>query len=180
MIDLTAPVDGFNFSFDITHMDLYYKERRPSDTSLVTDCVLIDLTAGAEDVDPDGVAALGMIRPGNTVILKTGWERHRGTPLYEDSPSVDKRVVHALVDRGVALVLVDSPGVCGGAKGPDHNAMDKYLADHEAYAVENLVNVDRITVCQFRLYCFPIPLANQNVAPCRVVADVKEEGFGRR
>ena len=68
------------------------------------------------------------------------------------------------------MVLVDSPGVFGGAKGPEHNAMDRYLADHEAYAVENLVNVDRISGSRCRLYCFPIHMAGLNVAPCRVVA----------
>ncbi len=173
MIDLTAPMDGFRFLPGITHMDLYYKRRRAGAASLVTDCVLIDLADGAEQVEPDALPALALVRPGNTVILKTGWERYRGTAKYDDSPSVPEQLVQALVAKRVVLVLVDSPGVCGGASGPEHNAMDKYLADSEAYAVENLVNVDKIAGCQFRLYCFPIYLAQLNVAPCRVVADVQ-------
>ncbi len=172
MIDLTAPLEDFGFAPGITHMDLYYKGRRARDASLVTDCVLLDLTDGAEQVDPESPPALEFVRPENSVILKTGWEQYRGTPRYEDSPSVHRRLIEALVERGVCLVLVDSPGVRGGAKGPEHNAMDKYLADNEAYAVENLVNVGKVTEPRFRLYCFPIRLTELNVAPCRVVADL--------
>ncbi|MFO7955611.1 MAG: cyclase family protein [Candidatus Brocadiia bacterium] len=172
MIALTAPRDGYRFDHTMTHMDLYYKGRRPNDASLVTQCVLLDLTDGPEDVEPGTLPALDLVQPGDSVILKTGWEQYRGTGKYDDSPSVDERLIHALVERGIVLTLVDSPGVSGGAEGPEHNAMDKYLADNEAYAVENLVNVDRITERRFRLYCFPIPLTGMNTAPCRVVAEV--------
>lgn len=172
MIDLTAPIQDFSFAPGITHMDLYYKGRRAGDASLVTDCVLLDLTDGAEEVALQSLPALELVRPGNSVILKTGWEQYRGMSQYDESPSVDRRLIEALVDRAVCLVLVDSPGVHGGAKGPEHNAMDKYLADNEAYAVENLVNVDEITEPRFHLYCFPMCLTKLNVAPCRVVADL--------
>jgi kynurenine formamidase len=78
------------------------------------------------------------------------------------------------VGRGVVLVLVDSPGVYGGKAGPEHNQVDQYLADHNAYAVENLVNLKALKSRTFRLYCFPIHMSAQNNAPCRVVADVRE------
>ena len=172
MLDLTAPIQRYGVTPDITHVDLFYVGRRPRDGSLVTDCVLIDLTGGTEDLDIAAIGELDLIRPGNSVIFRTGWEAHRGTPRYADSPSVDRALVEAVVDRGVSLVLVDSPGVFGGAKGPEHNRMDKYLADHKAYAVENLVNVDKLAATRFRLFCFPVLMSGQNNAPCRIVADV--------
>ena len=172
MLDLTAPMEKYGLTSDITHMDLFYVGLTPPVESLVTDCVLIDLTDEAENVDPETVLALAQVRRGDSVILRTGWERFRGTPKYADSPSVDRRLIERLVELGVVLILVDSPGVFGGAKGRDHNQMDKYLADHRAFAVENLVNVDKLTRPRFRLYCFPITMAAQNNAPCRVVADV--------
>lgn len=172
MIDLTAPLERYGFEPGITHMDLFYKGRRCPDSSLVTDCVLIDLAGRPEGVGPADVPELGLVEPGNSVILKTGWETRRGTPAYDESPSAGWALIEALVGKGVALVLVDSPGVTGGAKGPEHNRMDRYLADNEAYAVENLVNVGRLPAGKFRLYCFPIHLSELNTAPCRVVADV--------
>jgi kynurenine formamidase len=171
MIDLTAPMEAFGATPDITHMDLYYRGVVAPTDSLVTDCVVIDLTASAESVDLDCLPTLDLVRPGNSVILRTGWEQYRGTPTYADSPSVDQALIRTLVERGVVLVLIDAPGVYGGARGPAHNRMDQYLADHEAYAVENLVNVDQITSATCRLYCFPIFMTARNNAPCRVVAD---------
>jgi kynurenine formamidase len=170
MIDLTAPIESYGSTPDITHMDLYYKGVTASLACLITDCVLLDLTGGAEDVAVARVPELELVEEGNSVLLKTGWEKHRGTPAYDNCPWVDKGLVACLVDRGVSLVLVDSPGIYGGKRGPEHNEMDKYLADHEAYAVENLVNVDRIRAKKFRLYCFPIHISAQNSAPCRIVA----------
>ena len=74
MVDLTAPVKGFCFDPQMTHVDLFYKGRRVPDSSLVTDCVLVDLASGAESVDPASSPVLDLVEPGNTVILKTGWE----------------------------------------------------------------------------------------------------------
>jgi kynurenine formamidase len=175
MLDLTAPMEKYRDPPDITHMDLYYPGHLPSDASLITDCVLIDLAGGAENVDLKALPALGLVEKGNSVILRTGWEEFRGTPKYADSPSVDQGLIQCLVEKGVVLVLIDSPGVCGGAKGPEHNAMDKYLADHRAYAVENLVNVGKITRPRFGLYCFPLPMTALNSAPCRVVANIPDQ-----
>lgn len=171
MIDLTAPMEEFGATPDITHMDLYYRGRATPMTSLVTTCIVIDVTGNAEAVDLDHLPGLDLVRPGTSVILRTGWERYRGTPKYAASPSVDQALIRTLVERGVVLVLIDAPGVVGGAHGPEHNAMDQYLADHEAYAVENLVNVDQLTTPTCRLYCFPILMTARNNAPCRVVAE---------
>lgn len=172
MVDLTAPIEVLGETPDITHIDLYYQGRRAPDSYLVTDCVLIDLTADAETVDLDALGELPLIRAGRSVILRTGWERYRGSPKYAESPSVDRGLLDRLVSLGVSLILVDSPGVYGGARGSAHNEVDKYLADHEAYAVENLVNVAGLPRTPFRLYCFPVYARSRNNAPCRVVADV--------
>lgn len=172
MIDLTAPIEKYGVTPDITHMDLYYPGTVPSTASLITDCVLIDLTDEAENVDLETLPALDLVEKGNSVILKTGWEQYRGTPDYAHSPWVDKKLIQWLVKKGVVLILIDAPGVYGGKWGQEHNQMDQYLADHQAYAVENLVNVGQISKTKFRLFCFPIHMTAQNNAPCRVVADL--------
>ena len=172
MIDLTAPIEKYGVTPDITHMDLYYPGATSSTASLITDCVLIDLTHGAEHVDLAQLPALSLVEAGNSVILKTGWEKYRGTSTYADSPWVDKKLIRWLVEKGVVLILIDSPGVYGGAKGNEHNDMDQYLADNQAYAVENVVNVGQIKARKFRLFCFTIHMTAQNNAPCRIVADL--------
>lgn len=174
MQDFTAPIELYGQTPDITHIDLYYTGRQAPASSLVTNCVLLDLTEKAESVDLQKLVGLDEVRFGNSVVLKTGWEAHRGTPRYAESPWIDKKLISTLVEKGVALILVDSPGVYGGKAGPEHNEMDRYLADHQAYAVENLVNVKALNSRTFRLYCFPIYMGAQNNAPCRVVAGLAE------
>ena len=173
MYDLTAPIETYGTTPDITHVDLYYKGTVLAEKTLATDCVLLDLSAGAEKIDPAKLAGFDRIRPGNSVILKTGWEKFRGTERYAQSPWVDRGLLEALVARGAVLVLIDSPGVYGGAKGPEHNEVDKYLADSGAHAVENLVRLDTLPGTEFKLYCFPIYMSDRNNAPCRVVADFR-------
>jgi len=171
MIDLTAPIETYGVTQDITHMDLYYRGTVAPASSLITECVLIDLTAGAAEVKLEGLPELNLVQPGGSVILKTSWERYRGTPEYDRSPSVDRKLIEELIGGGVVLILIDSPGVYGGKKGAEHSAMDKYLVNNGAFAVENLVNVVKLSKREFRLYCFPITMTSQNSAPCRVVAD---------
>ena len=57
--------------------------------------------------------------------------------------------------------MIDSPGVRGGARGEEHNKTDKYLADNSAFAVENLVNTDKLYKREFTLYCFPLQSQNK-------------------
>ena len=61
MIDLTAPMAKYGVTPDITHMDLYYPGAISSNDSLITDCVLLDLTAGAEAIELDNLPELALI-----------------------------------------------------------------------------------------------------------------------
>ena len=171
MIDLTAVIEKLDDNHK-THMDLYYVGYNVSTDKLITDCVMLDISKSPEAVDTDSMPSLSLIEKGNSVILKTGWESKRLTAKYNESPWIDMWLIHHLVKLGVSLILVDSPGVYGGAEGREHNDMDKYLADNKAYAVENLVNLDKIKKDKFKLYCFPILSTSTNTAPCRVLAEI--------
>jgi len=173
LIDLTAPILSYGKSPDITHMDLFYMGWASPLESLVTRCVVLDLENGSLSTKTDSLPGLDMLSAGWSVILRTGWEQYRGTPQYAMSPSTDKWLLERLIEKKVCLVMVDSPGVFGGASGPEHNDMDKKLAEAGAFAVENLVGVSILpTGIPFTLYCFPLQMTELNNAPCRIVADV--------
>ncbi len=172
MIDLTAPMQKYGDTPDITHMDLYYVGNTSPLTSLVSNCLVIDLSLSVGEVDISTIPSLDALKKGDSVILKTGWEQYRGTEKYAQSPSVDKKLIQFLVEKGVCMILIDSPGVYGGAHGQEHNDMDQYLADVGAFAVENLVNVHLLPVGFIKLFCFPINMTAQNNAPCRVAAEI--------
>lgn len=174
-IDLTAPITKYGETPDITHMDLYYTGWMSPVGSLITPCVVLDLTEGTSWPNPDFIPGMEHLGAGWSVILRTGWERWRGTDRYAQSPSADPRLLDRLLEKGVCLILVDSPGVVGGAAGPVHNEVDRRLAEACAFAVENLVGVDALPVgTPFTLYCFPLQMSAQNSASCRVLANVPD------
>jgi kynurenine formamidase len=171
-VDLTSPLDRYPESNALmTHIDLYYNGKEmPSDT-LVSQCILLDaINEKSGVITIESVGGIDDVRNHYSVIIRTGWEKYRGTPKYSQCPELDKQMVEALVNKGVCLILVDSPGVRGGARGEEHNKTDKYLADNNAFAVENVVNADKLYKWEFTLYCFPLQMSGQNWAPCRVLA----------
>jgi kynurenine formamidase len=171
MIDLTASIDKVGDKY-MTHMDLYYTGAVVSNDTLITDCVLVDISKSPEKVDFKNLSTLEFIEKGNSVILMTGWEKYRDTPKYDESPWIDRNLIERLVQLQASLILVDSPGVYGGAASSAHNEIDKYLADNKANAVENIVNIGLLKTQRFRLYCFPIFSTSSNAAPCRILADI--------
>lgn len=175
-IELTAPITKYGETPDITHMDMYYTGWKSPLESLITPCVVLDLTEGTSWSNPDFIPGMAHLGNGWSVILRTGWEQFRGTDQYAQSPSADTQLLDRLLEKGVCLVLVDSPGVVGGTAGPIHNEVDRRLAEAGAFAVENLVGVASLPVATpFTLYCFPLHMSAQNNAPCRVLANVPEE-----
>lgn len=54
-------------------------------------------------------AATPEVRPGDIVVLQTGWSAHLGTPLYDRHPSLALEAAAWLVERGIKLLAVDFP-----------------------------------------------------------------------
>ena len=172
LVDLTAPLGQYPVNNALmTHMDLYYTGKAIPMESLVTECVLLDAAHSENPViTEEAVGGIEDVGENFSVIIRTGWEKYRESERYDQCPEVDEKLVKALVKKGVRLILVDSPGVRGGARGEIHNRTDQYLSDNNAFAVENLVNTSLLDRRRFTLYCFPLPMSEQNWAPCRVAA----------
>jgi kynurenine formamidase len=59
-------------------------------------------------IDVDMLAAARPeLRPGDIVLLDTGWADQLGTPRYEDNPSLSEAAAAWLVERGAKLLGVD-------------------------------------------------------------------------
>jgi arylformamidase len=75
--------------------------------------VLIDArekTAAGRAVNPD--AFEGVELRGQAVLIMTGWDRHFGTPAYgEDASFLSRESVEYLIERGAALVGIDSVNI---------------------------------------------------------------------
>ena len=158
-----------------THMDIGYADNHPGVEQFVMPGVKLDVRVpaaaehiGLGDVDPES-PALSSASEGRAVIFDTGWEAYAGSPQYDRCPDIDYDLVDALIDRGAKLLMVDSPGLYGGARSDRHSEMDLHVVNRGAIAVENLCNVERLPFT-FTLYCFPLNVRDQNWLPARVVA----------
>lgn len=158
----------------------------------VTRGVLVDLVAGAgsrwdgplpahapvEPADLDHAYRAGGIepRPGDAVLLRTGWwERHRGTPAYfDDEPGLTDAAAAWLAERDIALVGADNYAV-EVQPAPPGRTFPVHLRLMHAHGVPLLENLDlaelgatgRVT---FLLVVAAVPLAGSTAGPVHPVA----------
>jgi len=153
-----------------THMDIGIVGSSPAIAEFIRPGVLLDLRAQAE-TGRIGLAEIGLssITEGCAVVLRTGWEQYFGEAKYTACPDIEYELVDALIDRGAKLLMVDSPGVYGGARSDRHSQMDLHIVARGSIAVEHLCNVGRLPET-FTLYCFPLSVTGANWLPARVLA----------
>ncbi|MBU0741547.1 cyclase family protein [bacterium] len=101
------------------------------------------------------------------VLLRTGWERHWGTPrYYRDWPWLDPGLADLLAGAGLRGVGLDSPSVDPlGAR-----ASHERLAAAGLVNVENLANLDRLPDEGFLFAALPLRLEGAEASPVRAVA----------
>jgi kynurenine formamidase len=137
---------------------------------LVGPAVLVDASDKAEGGEIT-VEDLGDLRDrigsGSRVLFRTGWQRHFGTPaFFEGFPGIAPELATWLVERGVALVGLETPSVH-----PEmHLQVHHILIDAGVVVVEALANLDRITRQEFELVCLPLKLKDCDGSPCRAIA----------
>ena len=140
-----------------------------------------DYLAAPSDVEADE-AAHGVIVPGMIVFFRTGWSRRwpRALDYLGDDrpgrtdalhfPGVSARAAQCLVDRGVAMVGIDTASIDGGRSSsfPVH----RMLAANSTYIVENLAGLNELPGRGAYAMAFPMKIGQGSGAPCRVGAMV--------
>ena len=109
------------------------------------------------------------IARGDAVLVRTGWERKRGTPAYlERNPGLTAAGGRALAAWGVSLVGIDSPNidVAGDAAYGGHHA----LLSSGIPVIENVANLAALGKRPFLLAAFPLRLRGASGSPIRLVA----------
>jgi kynurenine formamidase len=115
----------------------------------------IDLTAFA-DLDLRGKA----------VLVHTGWDRHWGTDQYfEGHPFLTADAAHYLVDRGAALVGIDSLNIddTNDGRRPVHST----LLAHDVPIVEHMCGLDQLPDAGFKFFAVPVKVKAFGTFPVR-------------
>ncbi len=126
----------------------------------------------APDLRTARKAAGRPIHPGDAALIRTGWERTRGTPGYlHENPGLGRAAAKELVDWGVSLVGIDSPNLdaAGAVDYPAHHT----LLGAGIPVVENVANMAELGTGPFTLVAFPLRLRGTTGSPIRLVALVE-------
>ena len=108
---------------------------------------------------------------GAAVLIRTGWDRRRGTPAYwEPGPFVGGDAIDALLAARVALVGVDFWNI-DDTTDPARPAHTRLL-DAGVLIVEHLRGLDRLPSAGFRFSAVPAPIRGGTSFPVRAFADL--------
>jgi kynurenine formamidase len=137
---------------------------------------LADLPAIRITVTGDGPAVdAPVLAPwdlrGRAVLVHTGFDRHWRTDAYlHDNPFLTRAAVELLVERGAALVGIDSVNIddVGDAARPAHSG----LLAAGIPIVEHLTNLAAVPIDGARFSAVPVPFRGTGTFPVRAFAIV--------
>lgn len=109
---------------------------------------------------------------GMAVLFSTGWEKNAGTDDYFGTyPGLEPSAASLLVERGAALIGLDTPSVDSRADNPTYSS-HRILCGCGIPIVEGLINLRSLASvsrpCWFA--AFPLPFAGLEGSPVRAVA----------
>jgi arylformamidase len=179
--------EGTTFAMDIitmigntgTYLDApFHRYEGGADLAGLDLSTLVDLPAVVLHVDdlttrgiPAGVLLDRDVR-GAAVLLHTGWDRHFGTPEYATgSPYLEAEAVELLVERGAALVGIDSLNIDdteSGGERPAHSG----LLGAGVHVVEHLTRLGELPAFGARFTAAPPAVEGFGTFPVRAFAVV--------
>lgn len=125
---------------------------------------------GIDDINLD------LIEEGMFVIFHSGYidsEGYGEAKYFREHPQLSVDLIHALLDKKVALVGVDFAGM---RRGNEHTPMDQLCADHGTFVIENLCNLSQVLqgkpYVNVHVHTYPMNFEGMTGLPCRVVADI--------
>ena len=123
--------------------------------------------------EPFGLARLqaaaaraGGVRPGDIVFLRFDWDERSIDGAYPPYPTPE--ALAWLVERGIKLLGIDSPGleVHGDRSLPNHRT----LFERGVPLIESLTALDRLGSGRCYVFAAPAPALGTDAMPLRVLA----------
>lgn len=110
----------------------------------------------------------GGVGQGDIVFCMTGWSKHYGSEQYLKPPFLTGKALHWLLDRGIKVLGVDTPG----AMDPTIPDRQNHLPIFEAGAlyIENLTNLEAVPKKRATVAALPPAVEGLEGFPVRVVA----------
>ena len=154
----------------------YYPERPSIDqippARLFFDAVVLQLPRQSrEHITLDALrSAAPDLRPGDALLVATGWDRHWWTSdlFVMESPHFERAAMEWIVEQGVALVGGDFPCFDDPQPGQAEGVNVPLLAA-DRLILAPLVGLTQIEQHRVRLIALPLKLSGACGAPCRAL-----------
>ncbi len=121
------------------------------------------------------------VRPGDGLLLKTGWSAHVDQPQYyrDNFPRVSKDLAEWCVERRVRLLGVEPPSVADVNHLEEVTAIHRILLGGRVIIVEGLTNLEALRQERVFFAAVPLKIEGGDGSPCRAFAveSNSPEGF---
>jgi kynurenine formamidase len=153
-----------------THIDLVDCTSEIAPERFIGRGMLFDITHAEpqKPVSLDMIEGIELAPKNSFVFFRTGWDRYIGEEQYFNHPEVSFEVLKFLAHHKINMVGIDALGF---GMGENHELYDKYLCEHDIFAIENLYGLNRIKHGEFTVYCFPLKLPGVEALPTRILIE---------
>lgn len=133
--------------------------------------LVVDATGAGPGIDRTGFGSLDV--EGHAVLVRTGWDRHWRKASYgdPDAPHLTRDAAQWLVDRGAALVGIDSLNIDSAKDG--ERPVHTLLLAMGIPVLEHLTRLDHLPADGFELHAAPVPVRGMGTFPVRAYAVVR-------
>ena len=127
-----------------------------------------------ELIEPDHFERAGPAsRPGDIVLLDTGWHEYVGSQRYEEHPSLSLAAAEWLVEHGIKLLAVDfaTPDLAVNRRPPGFRwPVHHILLSQGVLIAEHLTNLRALAGQRVEVLFLALNIEGADGAPARVVA----------
>ena len=109
------------------------------------------------------------IRPGDGLIIRTGWSRFVNLAKYRDGlPRISEELAQWLVEKKVGILGVEPPSVADVNNIDEVTLIHRILLGGNVIVVEGMMNLEQISAEKVQLNAYPLKIADGDGAPARV------------
>jgi kynurenine formamidase len=124
----------------------------------------------------------GRVRPGDGLLIKTGWSAHTDQPQYyrDHFPRIGPELAKWCVDQHVRLLGVEPPSVADVNDLAEVTAIHRTLLGGGVIIVEGLANLAALREERVFFCAVPLKIEGGDGSPCRAFALEGASWFGPR
>ncbi len=110
----------------------------------------------------------GKIKPGEFIILNTGFDAYWGTEKYLKNPFLSLTAATYLTSKGICALGVDAFSV-DDVRRPERPIHLEFLKNNDILIIESVGNLHKIPSSRFKSIFFPLKIKEGSGSPIRLV-----------